>query len=287
MRNIAIVVDSTTLLSKELKEKDNVYMAPLSVIVNEKEYQDLIDLKEEDWISFLYENATMTTSQPQTQVVVDIFNEIKTKDYDFVYILSLTSHLSGTLNSFSIGIEMTDLQNYELIDTFTIAGPIGYMAEAILAMNEKGLSHEAIMKALEIPLNSNGAIISPATLTRLVKSGRMSKASGVVGSLLKLKPVLHFEHHMTAIEKLEVVRSDRKVYSTIIDHLLELGVNADEYILYFLNVDAKERVKELEERIDETFGGIEKRHNMLPGVIATHVGIGTVGIQFVKRVQAF
>ena len=53
-------------------------MAPLSVIVNEKEYQDLIDLKEEDWISFLYENATMTTSQPQTQVVVDIFNEIKT-----------------------------------------------------------------------------------------------------------------------------------------------------------------------------------------------------------------
>ena len=285
MRKIAIVVDSTALLSETLKEHLDVYMAPLSVIVNEKEYQDLIDLKEEDWISFLKEDATMTTSQPHTQVVVDILNEIKKKDYDFTYILSITSELSGTLNSFSIGIEMTDFTHYELIDTFTIAGPVGYMADAILEMNQQGVGHNDIMIALQDSLNNNGSIISPETLNRLVKSGRMSKTSGMLGSLLKLKPILYFEHHMKAIEKLEVVRSERKVLSTFIEHLEKRGVNADYYIIYFLNVDADERTDALTVKIDEAFPGIEKRYNMLPGVIATHVGIGTLGLQYVKKVQ--
>ena len=285
MRKIAIVVDSTALLSETLKEHPDVYMAPLSVIVNEQEYQDLIDLKEEDWISFLKEDATMTTSQPHTQVVVDILNEIKKKDYDFTYILSITSELSGTLNSFSIGIEMTDFTHYELIDTFTIAGPVGYMADAILEMNQQGVGHNDIMIALQDSLNNNGSIISPETLNRLVKSGRMSKTSGMLGSLLKLKPILYFEHHMKAIEKLEVVRSERKVLSTFIEYLEKRGVNADDYIIYFLNVDADERTDALTVKIDEAFPGIEKRYNMLPGVIATHVGIGTLGLQYVKKVQ--
>ena len=285
MRKIAIVVDSTALLSETLKEHPDVYMAPLSVIVNEQEYQDLIDLKEEDWISFLKEDATMTTSQPHTQVVVDILNEIKKKDYDFTYILSITSELSGTLNSFSIGIEMTDFTHYELIDTFTIAGPVGYMADAILEMNQQGVGHNDIMIALQDSLNNNGSIISPETLNRLVKSGRMSKTSGMLGSLLKLKPILYFEHHMKAIEKLEVVRSERKVLSTFIEHLEKRGGNADDYIIYFLNVDADERTDALTVKIDEAFPGIEKRYNMLPGVIATHVGIGTLGLQYVKKVQ--
>lgn len=285
MRKIAIVVDSTALLSETLKEHPDVYMAPLSVIVNEQEYQDLIDLKEEDWISFLKEDATMTTSQPHTQVVVDILNEIKKKDYDFTYILSITSELSGTLNSFSIGIEMTDFTHYELIDTFTIAGPVGYMADAILEMNQQGVGHNDIMIALQDSLNNNGSIISPETLNRLVKSGRMSKTSGMLGSLLKLKPILYFEHHMKAIEKLEVVRSERKVLSTFIEHLEKRGVNAEDYIIYFLNVDADERTDALTVKIDEAFPGIEKRYNMLPGVIATHVGIGTLGLQYVKKVQ--
>lgn len=285
MRKIAIVVDSTALLSETLKEHPDVYMAPLSVIVNEQEYQDLIDLKEEDWISFLKEDATMTTSQPHTQVVVDILNEIKKKDYDFTYILSITSELSGTLNSFSIGIEMTDFTRYELIDTFTIAGPVGYMADAILEMNQQGVGHNDIMIALQDSLNNNGSIISPETLNRLVKSGRMSKTSGMLGSLLKLKPILYFEHHMKAIEKLEVVRSERKVLSTFIEHLEKRGVNAEDYIIYFLNVDADERTDALTVKIDEAFPGIEKRYNMLPGVIATHVGIGTLALQYVKKVQ--
>lgn len=285
MRKIAIVVDSTALLSETLKEHPDVYMAPLSVIVNEQEYQDLIDLKEEDWISFLKEDATMTTSQPHTQVVVDILNEIKKKDYDFTYILSITSELSGTLNSFSIGIEMTDFTHYELIDTFTIAGPVGYMADAILEMNQQGVGHNDIMIALQDSLNNNGSIISPETLNRLVKSGRMSKTSGMLGSLLKLKPILYFEHHMKAIEKLEVVRSERKVLSTFIEHLEKRGVNAEDYIVYFLNVDADERTDALTVKIDEAFPGIEKRYNMLPGVIATHVGIGTLALQYVKKVQ--
>lgn len=285
MRKIAIVVDSTALLSETLKEHPDVYMAPLSVIVNEQEYQDLIDLKEEDWISFLKEDATMTTSQPHTQVVVDILNEIKKKDYDFTYILSITSELSGTLNSFSIGIEMTDFTHYELIDTFTIAGPVGYMADAILEMNQQGVGHNDIMIALQDSLNNNGSIISPETLNRLVKSGRMSKTSGMLGSLLKLKPILYFEHHMKAIEKLEVVRSERKVLSTFIEYLEKRGVNAEDYIIYFLNVDADERTDALTVKIDEAFPGIEKRYNMLPGVIATHVGIGTLALQYVKKVQ--
>lgn len=285
MRKIAIVVDSTCLLSEAMKNNPDVYSAPLSVIVNEQEYKDLIDLNEADWIRFLSEDSTMTTSQPQTSVVVDLLSEVKEKSYDFVYILSITSQLSGTLNSFNIGINMTQLTNYELIDTYTIAGPVGYMAEAIWEMNELGLDHETIMDHLQNPLHHNETLISPETLNRLVKSGRMSKTTGLLGSLLKLKPVLKFSHHDESIDKHEVVRSERKVYETIIKRLQDEGINAQNYIIYLLNVNAKDRVESFEAKLLEAFPNIEVRHEMLPGVIATHVGIGTLGVQFVKKVQ--
>lgn len=285
MSKIAMVVDSTALISEKMKNNPDVYVVPLSVIVNDQEYKDLVDLQESDWIRYLKRDATMTTSQPQTSIVVETLNEIKGKNYDEVYILSITSTLSGTLNSFSIGIEMSDIQNVHLIDTFTIAGPVGYMAEAILDMNEQGLSHHEIMDALEDTLQNNEAIISPETLNRLVKSGRMSKATGLVGSILKLKPILKFGHHDEAIEKHEIVRSERKVFDSFIDRLHEKGVNAQDYIIYLLNVEGEKRLELLEEKVAQTFPGIEIRRSMLPGVIATHVGLGTVSLQYVKKVK--
>lgn len=285
MRNIALVVDSTTLISEELENNPHVYVAPLSVIVDDKEYKDEVDIFEEDWINFLKADSTMTTSQPDTNVMIEILNEVKSKNYDFVYLLSLTSNLSGTLNSFNIGIEMTELENYELIDTFTIAGAVGYVAEQIWNLNQQGMSHDQIMEAIKTPLHNNSVLIWPGTLQRLIKSGRLSKTAGTLGSLLKLNVLLVFGHHMSAIEKHEIIRSERKVANTFIKWLEDNGVNEQDYVLYLLNVESSERIEIIENKIRESFGDIEIRYNQLPGVIATHVGIGTMGVQYVKKAK--
>lgn len=283
MKKIAVVIDSTTLDSPKLLNHPDVYIAPLEVIVNGQTFEDRIELQEQDWINYLKEDATMTTSQPSLKNTIDILKEVKEKNYDHVFVLPLTSHLSGTYNGFILANNELQLENIDIIDTLSIAGQITIMAEKVLEYAQEGRSIEEIKDMIYTLRDNNVTYIYPATLKRLMFSGRMNKAVGSFASLLKLKLLLVLENKGEQIEKHDIYRTEKKLLTNLIDQFKNMNVNEKDWVFFILEIENKEGASQIEEILKQEFGNVEIRKEMLPGVIATHVGLGVLGVQAVLK----
>lgn len=279
MKKIAIVLDSTTLPSEKLKNHPDVYVAPLEVIADGKTYRDGVDLVEEDWVRFLKEDVTMTTSQPSLKNTIDVLKEVKSKNYEHIFVLPLTSNLSGTYNSFVLANNELQVENLEIIDTLSIAGQLTIIAEKIFEWNEEGKSIDEIREMILKLADHNVTYIYPATLKRLILSGRMNKAVGSFANLLKLRLLLVFENKGKQIERHDIYRTEKKLYSEMMEQLRKTGVEPEKWMIYVLSVENPEGVEKLSNMLREEFGDIEIREETLPGVISTHVGIGVLGVQ--------
>lgn len=283
MKKIAVILDSTTLPSEILRNHPDVYTAPLEVIVDGQTYVDGVDIVEEDWIRFLKEERTMSTSQPSLLNTLNVLREVKNQNYDHVFVLTLSGHLSGTHNGFELANNEVQIENIDIIDTLSIAGPITIMAEQILEYNEKGRDIEEIRQMIYTLMDHNETYIYPATLQRLIFSGRMNKTVGSLANLLKLKLLLALKNKAQQIDKHEIFRTEKKLISEVVKQYREMGVNEKDWVLFMLEIQSKEKSLEFENALKAEFGDIEVRREMLPGVIATHVGLGVVGIQAVRK----
>lgn len=286
MKKIAVVIDSTTLISDYLKKHNDVYIIPLSIIINDISYRDDIEIKREELLKSFKTDSVITTSQPTLNDSIECFEKIKSKNYEKIYIISINKHLSGTMSSFELAAKQVDLKNYWIIDTLTVAGANSYMAETILKMNEKGYSEEDIEKMVNIIIDNNDTYLYPYSMDRLVKSGRLNKAIGVIASGLKLRLLLSFKGKSTSINKHGIYTTQKKLIKEMIEACKKQGFRADNTIFYMLEVSKPDAFELMKKAFINEFGDkCEFRMGYIPSVIVTHLGDNIVGLQAVRKIE--
>lgn len=95
MIKTAVVTDSTAYIPKELRDKYNIYMIPLSVIFGNESYQEEIEISAEQFYEEVKRRELPTTSQPPVGQFVELFEKLA-KEYDAVISIHLSSGISGT-----------------------------------------------------------------------------------------------------------------------------------------------------------------------------------------------
>ena len=144
----------------------------------------------------------------------------KSKDYDHVFILSLSAALSGTYSTFQHGITEVGMENYSLIDTMTLCGPVQESVKVIRKMNAEGIEPKEIEDYLNNDFFKNTeSYIYPLTLEQLKRSGRMSKSAALLASMMKIKPLLKIENQGNSIDKFKTTRTEQKILDEIIKDL--------------------------------------------------------------------
>ncbi|MEG0327373.1 MAG: DegV family protein [Erysipelothrix sp.] len=280
MKNYAIVCDSSVSISAEDAKRLNVKVAPLTIIHNNKDYYDQVDLTTEQVNDLLREKEVLKTSQPNVGYLINFFEDLKSQDFDHIFVLSLTSSLSGTYMSFNQALSEVKLDNVTLIDTYTLAGPVQNAAESIQAMNELDSSVEEIVKRLQYEFKFTESFVYPQTLDQLKVSGRISNSAALLASLLKVKPLLFLENHGKTIEKFATARTEAKIFESMIKEMQAKNVNAKDYVLYFLHSEGRDTVDRLNQLISEKLGDFEHKICNLPAALATHAGLGTIALQW-------
>lgn len=121
---------------------------------------------------------------------MDTFDRIKRDGYEKLLIISISSALSGTHNMMRVMAESYEGLDIHVIDTRSISYGAG--AQAVLAADlaERGFTMEEIIDALEISIRDSGIFFCLSTLEYLARGGRIGKVSAVLGSILKIKPVI-------------------------------------------------------------------------------------------------
>lgn len=280
MKNIAIVTDSSVSFTKEQIKERQLYVVPLTIIYGDQELFDQVNISTEQVRNILLNDELLSTSQPNIGTLIDIFNEIKEKQYDHIFILPLSHHLSGTFNSFKQAVEQVDLNNYTLIETETLVGPVQRAVDLILKLNKEGKSIQEIIFSLNRLFNHTESYVLPKTLKQLKASGRISKSAATMASLLKIKPVLKLENKGTTIEKFATARTENKAMMTIVKDLIKNDITPKTHVLNLLHSEAESEIHTLLNLIEQEIGSFEYNISSLPAVLTVHAGVGTIVLQY-------
>ncbi|WP_159634745.1 DegV family protein [Erysipelothrix anatis] len=283
MKNYAIVCDTSVSLTPEQAAAMNVTITPLTLIHNNKEYLDQVEMGYDAVNDLLRNKEHLQTSQPNLGLLITTFETLKAQNYDHIFVLALTSSLSGTYNSMNQAIQEVGLDNVSLVDTRSLAGAVQHLVRFVNEQAAVNSSVEAILSGIDAMIPKITSFVYPQTLDQLKISGRISKSAATLASLLKVKPILYLKSDLDTIEKFGTARTETKVFDIIIKAMRDDNVTPKTHVIYYLDNEGEEIVARANTAITEALGTFETHASKLPAVVAAHAGLGTIAIQWAPK----
>lgn len=210
---IAVVTDSTAYLNKEQVEKYNIRVVPIPFIIDDKVYNEGVDITTEEFYEKLRTCEKFpTTSQPPVGELVELYESLADDGYDTV----ISIHLAGTISGFVRTLETTvreavaDKINLIPYDSKITVLLMGYLAIEAARMAQEGAELDDILQRLDHLRDTIDEVFVVDDLQNLVRGGRLSNASAFIGSVLRIKPLLTFDDETDKIVAFEKVRSSKR-----------------------------------------------------------------------------
>ena len=272
-----IFVDSGSSIKKEELAKYNVELIPLKILIGDKEYfDDGEDLPLDKFYSLLAsEKQFPKTSLPSLDTVEKMVTKY-TDQGDEVIIITISSKISGTNNSFNILFEDND--KVMVVDSLIAVGGIRFIVELLNKNQDKSFAELKPILDEFIPRLHVMAI--PETLYYLQKGGRLSKTEWLLGSILQIKPTIGFKDG-----KVKVIAKNRglkKAMADVIEQVKAVGVDPD-YDIIAAYTHNRDNVMQLIEMSPDEVKNKVKIFDDLDPAIACHWGPNAFGYVFVSK----
>ncbi|WP_034301035.1 DegV family protein [Bacillus cihuensis] len=213
-KRIAWVMDSTGYLDDDLQKNDDIYIVPMVVIMEGKEYRDGIDIIPKELYRLMEEEkVAVTTSQPSVGTFIELYQSLEER-YDCIISVHLSGSLSGTVDSSRQAAAMVSIPVY-VYDTLVISYPMTMVLKKIMSYTERGMEITDALQEAEKYSKSNETYVLIGSLEQLHRSGRLSGTQYLLGSMLNFKPIISIENGILAT--IAKVRSEKKAEERIFD----------------------------------------------------------------------
>lgn len=226
------------------------------------------------------------TSQVNADEFEEYFEKFLKEGKDIIHI-SLSSGISGVYNSANIAAEVL-LQKYfdrkiYIIDSLTASVGYGLLMDRLADLRDEGKSVVEVARYAKDNRDRLNGFFFSTDLTYFVRGGRISKASGMIGSFLHICPLLYVNRDGRLMVK-EKVRTKKKVIQRIVDIMAERAQDGPNYAdkCYISMSDCEGDAKEVADLIEKRFPKLYGRVmvNSIGTTIGSHTGPGTVAVFF-------
>lgn len=277
----AILTDSTAYLPKALRDELNIFMIPLSVIFGEDAYREEFDITMKEFYGKINEGGKLpTTSQPVIGHFVDMYEQIA-KEYDAVIGIYLSSGISGTYQSSMTAADMVEGLDVYSFDTELSCTPQAFYVLRAVEMVKQGKMPSEILAELTEMKNWTKAYFMVDDLNHLKRGGRLSGAQALIGSLLQVKPILHFEDKV--IVPFEKIRTSKKALKRIGDLFEEEYNEGDKFQAVIIHANRENEARMWMTELKKRFPNAEFGISSFGPVIATHLGEGALAMGWTKK----
>lgn len=273
-----IVTDSTSDLSHEYLSDNDIHVIPLNLTINGEAYVDQVDISSEAYIQKMQEDADVKTSQPAIGKFIEMYDELGADGSEIISI-HMTSGLSGTNQTALQASQMTD-SKVTVIDSKSISFGLGYQVQHIVDWNNEGYDTTTIVsKITELQKNIKLYVVI-GQLNQLIKGGRISKTKGLIGNMMKIKPIGTLEDG-----KIELIHNSRTQNASV--QFLKKEISAfigDRNIksIGIAHANIIEFVDKVKKHFSEEFNFTQFDTNVTTPVISTHTGQGAIGLVVLK-----
>lgn len=281
---IKIITDSTADITESFAKAYDITIAPLDVIFDGVAYK-ATELTNEEFYKRLNECLDQGLPLPTTSQVTEVAFEEILKPYandpdTYVAVVTIAKEMSNTYYSAQKAIEALQMQNVHLFDTHQVTFGLGALvAELAKLAKRPNMTIEQFLIEGE-DLNKRVWIYASIGDLRCLRAGgRLSAASMMLGSMLKLKPIIYVNHKVEVCAK---CLGQSKATRWIADHVV---AERDESLpLYLGGSQAPEILNEFRTKYRSALRltGDEEEFPLGP-VVGVHAGPGCAGIAFFRK----
>lgn len=287
MEKVAIITDSCSDIKKEYRELYDINILPIQIQYDGKSFRDGEDISAEDIYS-IQDEKVIKTSSPVGQDLFNLLDELKSKGYTHVIGLFLSGGISGTGNQMRLFCQSYDDLVCHIVDSQSASLGLGTIVVSLAKYRNAGKSYEELKEIAHYLCQQNFAYFSIDDLNYLQKGGRIGKASALLGTTLKIKPILSFEKENGEIYVPAKVRGSKKVKSKLIE-MIEKHVESNPNQKFALGIADACNMEErdlLESMLKERFPNFEYLIDGHVGAaLSCYLGSGLLGaaIQFLPE----
>ena len=271
--------DSTANLPKEYYEELNINMVPMQINLNGVTYNDLDSrLPVEEYYQKMREGAVPTTAQINEFSAREYLSRLIETGEDVLHI-GFSSALSGstdTMKRVAEELNATHTNKIVVIDSLNASIGEGILVLKAHDLMKEGKNIDEIAEEITKLIPYACSYFTVDQLKYLVRGGRLSKVSGMLGTLLNIKPVLRVDEsgHLVAYKK---VISRRKALGEIVN-ICKQKI-ADTKYVYIAHAVATEDARRVADMLKQELG-VEAVITDLTQVIGCHTGPGLIALFF-------
>ncbi|MGN0374225.1 MAG: DegV family protein [Butyrivibrio sp.] len=272
-----IFSDVSLDIDREFAQTNEVRYIPMEYVLGDDTFycrEPENDEMMHDYYEKLRNKIRTQTSQIAPSRYIEIFEPLVQQGESILYI-SLSSGLSNTYESALLAVrdlkEDYENVNIEVVDSLSATGGMGLLVETAVNNRNQGMSLEDNAEKLRNLTKHINAWFKVNDLMYLMRGGRVSATSAIVGTALNIKPILtiNSEGKLVTMDK---KRGNKQAVHALLDKFDSYFVPEYGNTVYICGADCAEDAEDMKKQLLERHPELTVRMTMLSPIIGAHTG---------------
>ncbi len=278
MSEVTIITDSCCDLNSSMARDNGIRIIPTPVHFGEETYRDRDTISLSEFYSRLADGASPTTSQISPADFRSLFSEELEKG-NKVIAICFSGELSGIFKSALMAKEELDSDDIAVVDSRSASIGQGLSVMRAAEAAGSGQSWQEILDDIKKDCSHMEHIFAVGSLEMLKRGGRISGGKALIGNILNIKPILHFDEGK--ILPLSKVRGRSSMIDFLVDEMEKRCDGANNDLVGISHSHSRELAGELKSSVEERFTDVNRIVvGEIGAAIGSHVGSGTVSLFF-------
>ena len=279
--NIKIISDSTCDLSKELIEKHNITIVPLTVVKDDESFRDGVDLTPAEIFAHVAAGGSLcSTAAVNMGEYADIFAQYA-NDYDGVVHINISAEFSSCYQNACLAADEFD--NVRVVDSRNLSTGHGLVVLKAVELAKTCQNLDDLKQQLDEFTSKVEASFLLSRLDYMVKGGRCSSVVALGANLLNLKPCIEVRNGKMSVVKKYRGNFDKCLVSYIKDRLTGRD-DLDKDTLFVTRTPVSDECLNGVKSAVEQYADFENIYWTQAGcTVSCHCGPGCLGVLFVRK----
>ncbi|MBE9523830.1 MAG: DegV family protein [Chloroflexi bacterium] len=282
MSKVSIVTDSVASIPESMINELNISIVPYFIHWGEETFQDLVNIQREPFYSRLALSKTLPkTANPSPGNYAQVYQQLAQENRSSEIVsIHMTSKGSGAFQAALAGKRialeaMPDLK-IGIIDTLNVSLCQGWMVIEAARDALSGVSYSGIIERVKSMMPFTKMLQTADTLKYLYMGGRIGGAKHLLGTALKIMPIIGMQNGL--IVPLGQARTRARVYQMMIEKVETAVGRQGKIKIAFVHAAAKNEAQKLKALVENRFDIVESIIAELSPALGVHTGPGTVGM---------
>ncbi len=280
---LAVITDSSAYIPQDVIHHDDLFILEIPIYIDGESYVEGKNLTHDEFYQKMAASKELPkTSQPSVAELEEILAGLTAKGYTHAIGLFLSSGISGFYQNIQYLKDEFEGLTVDFPDSKITSAPLGMMVEDCLKWAGEGRSFDEIVAHVQTQIDGTCAFIMVDDLDHLVKGGRLSNGAALIGNLLSIKPILHF-NDQGVIEVFEKVRTEKKAIKRLVE-IVDEGITGGHFQVFIIHANVSEKAEALRQMLVAEGVEGEIPFATFGGVIGTHLGDHSLAVGYIPIV---